>query len=651
VTDVSNPRPRRLDPRVGALAIIAMLAVVSVVAIALLPGGTAPAPSASPSPSSPPPASPSPPPASGVTTVGPTYDTSAARTPTAGGGRRVWYAQGTWWAVLISAPSQSQHIFRLDPVGGAWQDTGMIVDARPDAEVDTVARGDGLYVLSAGSGQRASDAPTFTAFSFDPAIGRYRAAPNMPVVLGTGGVGSLSLAVDPTGTAWVSTLAGGRLLVRRSVQDLIHWSAPVAPTGADPGLGPADVARVVATSDRVAVTWTDVQQGVVLLSWAADASSPSTTWDPPETAGRFALPTRPFLSAVAGDGGRVFVAVTRDGVAADPAVSVLARSPDGSWRDAVAALGRDHATTPVLTTIEPGGDLIVAMTAPSGGGTVWYKRTSQADPRFEGGAGTTLIADPAGPSVADPSAPGQPVDAESGLLVLAADRSVGQYLTGTLSLAATGSGPTPTPSALPSLAPVPRTLADDRFASYTSGDPVPATWSLDVPERGHLGLVAEKDGTVGRVSTTTAAKAVRACRSIAGSDTSVLSIVLVARVQALGRADAPVLLVRGPGFGALDVRIEGTTFSYFDGAKKIQTKVPARLGRWYAFQATVQPDGRSDLTIRADGPKGSPVLNVKGIAPRQAPTSAIDRVCTETSSGRSGLAIDLQSLQVQATDR
>src|SRR3954451_15244456 len=52
---------------------------------------------------------------------------------------KLWFQDGSWWALMYSATAYATTIRRLDPASQTWFDTGTVVDARP------TARGDALW--------------------------------------------------------------------------------------------------------------------------------------------------------------------------------------------------------------------------------------------------------------------------------------------------------------------------------------------------------------------------------------------------------------------------------------------------------------------------------------------------------------------------
>lgn len=187
----------------------------------------------------------------------------------------------------------------------------------------------------------------------------------------------------------------------------------------------------------------------------------------------------------------------------------------------------------------------------------------------------------------------------------------------------------------------------DTFDPWSADDPMPPTWTLVGGDAGLARIVADGDARGLRVATTGDAGSVRACRGFAPLADRPVTVVLRVRTPTRPPTDAPLLMVRGPGFGAVDVRFGATgVFSYVDGAEKVRTTVAYATATWYVAQTTVQPDGSFDLVIRSGTADGPIVIRRSGLSPRETPTGPLDRVCVETARGAAGLALDVDSLVV-----
>lgn len=634
---------RRWRPPFLALAAVAA-AVLSVVVIVALQGGQEPSPSLTPAASPSATGGPVAPPPSGSTSVGPTFDAAAIRAPTARG-RPIWFGQGHWWAILHAGPTSEQRIFRLDPADGRWLDTGTLVDERADAVVATVDLEDGgVAVLSGGRGSTERSALRYQAFAFDPELDRYQLAPDQPVPLSAAGADQLSIARDGLGRLWVAYVEGGRATVR-ATDDGYHWSAPLAPAAIGP-MGPDDALAVVAGGDVVGLVRTDVGESVVTFLPLADPGAADGR--AMEEVVRTTLSRRGHVDAMGLPDGRVVAAFqTGESSVAGagdlaPQILVAIRATDGSWSRAVFSRVRDAHVDPIVAVDLDDGVLYTMATAPATGGTVLYKRTTLDRPVFDPGPGTSFIADAAAPGTEHPVTGSRPVDAASGLVVLAADPDSGRYVTGRLAGPAGGQ-----PAATP-LPTVDQVLVDDTFDPWSPGDTPPSAWELRAGDPGALAIGGDEARTL-VLSTTAADAGARVCRSFAPAAEAPLTVEAVVRAAISETDDASLLQVRGPGFPLVDVRADRNgVFAYFDGPEKTRTEVPFRAGTWYRVRVVVEPSGRWDLEIGPAADPGAVLVSATDLAPREQPTGTADRACVETSSGRVGLVVEVDSLKASA---
>lgn len=386
---------------------------------------------------------------------------------------KLWFAGGSWWAIMIEPASQTFHIRRLDWSTQEWQDTGTVVDDRESAEADVLWDGKKLYVVSAGSAQYRAQAGQLTRYTFDPTAGTWTLDPGFPVPITSRGVSTIVIERDGTGKLWVSYIDAGKLLMNRSTGDDGTWGKPFAlplkdvdPTAAR--------ASLVAAGGRIAVIWSNKAEDALFLATHTDGD-PDDQWNAQRTDVAGANETDDHLNAKVGvvDGDpRIYVAMkTSLDVAPkanpnDAQILVLEIRLDGTVHKYLAGRIRDRHTRPVVLIDQASGMLYLVGTSPSGGGRVYYKRSPLDRIAFSPGRGTQLIASDQDPLINDVTTTKQSVSRESGIVVLAFDRSTGRYLHGTIDLggarwdaksrpADTGPAPTPAPSAStePSVAP------------------------------------------------------------------------------------------------------------------------------------------------------------------------------------------------------
>jgi len=189
---------------------------------------------------------------------------------------KLWFQDGSWWALMYSATAHATTIRRLDPASQTWFDTGTVVDARPTARGDALWDGatHKLYVVSGtavvsefGSPANPDDVAAGSArllrFSYDPLSRTYSLDPGFPVTVHDGSSESVTLAKDSTGELWVTwtQLApdnSNQVYVNHSVGNDTTWGTPfVLPTSAA-SAHYDDISAIVAfQGDKVGVMWSN----------------------------------------------------------------------------------------------------------------------------------------------------------------------------------------------------------------------------------------------------------------------------------------------------------------------------------------------------------------------------------------------------------
>ncbi|HEX5014971.1 MAG TPA: hypothetical protein VFV72_12530 [Candidatus Limnocylindrales bacterium] len=392
----------------------------------------------------------------------PGYD-PAAPAPTADKAQsKLWFAAGSWWAVMIEPTTNTFRIHRLDWKTQEWQDTGTVVDERASTEADVLWDGKKLYVASAGSTPYKNQAGRLSRYSLDPDAGTWTLDKGFPVQITSRGVSTIVVERDTTGTLWVSYIDAGSLLINRSVGGDATWGKPfgLPLEGVDPT---AARASIVAIDGRVAVIWSNKAENALFLATHRDGA-PDDRWEAQRTDVEGANETDDHLNAKVGivDGeARIYVAMkTSLDVAPnvnvnDAQILVLEIRLDGTVHKYLAGRIRDRHTRPVVVIDQTHETLYLVATAPFGGGQVYYKRTPLDRIAFSPGHGTQLIASDADPLINDVTTTKQAVSPESGIVMLAFDRSTGRYLHGVIDLGGARWDAKSRPSDNPGPAPAP----------------------------------------------------------------------------------------------------------------------------------------------------------------------------------------------------
>lgn len=461
---INHPLPERFTRRPLAVAFVVCLAAI---AQTLALGATARAAEAAP-----------------VTYQGQSY-TSATSNPTGDKPQsKLWYQDGAWWALMLSPNDASVHIYEL-MVDHTWRDTGTVVDTRSDSTGDALWNGTFLYVAS----RQASSPLRVSRFSYDTNTRTWAPSSGFPVSVGTGGSESATIAQDTTGTLWVTYTQGKKVLVARTTTDDRIWTAPFSPNVPDVSISSDDISAVISFDGKVGVLWSDQSSQRFGFAIHADGA-PDSQWTS-ETAlsGALLVDDHINLKSLAADTqGRIFAAIKMSqdasGVPTATNVAVLTRSGSGSWSLHPVATVADDLTRPIIMIDETNSELYLFATTSVGGGAINYKKASLSDLAFPPGPGQPFVSWP-NRFLNNASGSKQPVNAGTGLVVLASDPSVRRYFHAELAIQA----PAPPPDVSPPTVPT-----GVRVAAVSSSQ-VDVSWSASEDNVSVAGYRVRRDET------------------------------------------------------------------------------------------------------------------------------------------------------------
>ncbi len=603
--------------------------------------------------------------------VGTTYrDFVRASTPDVGppvsrGQRRLWFAHGRWWGGLSQPSTGHVTIFRLEWDTQRWVDTGVLVDERSNTIQDVVWTGEHAYVVTAGRRESARDAIRVLRYAFDEAADRFELDPNFPIGVGPTGAPAAFIAVDSTGTAWISYTAAGQVWLAHTLGDGARWSAPfplVLPGAIVDGDG---IAAIVAFGPgRIGVMWSNQLADTVSFSTHVDGAPPDA-WSQPEVVvdGIGSSDAHISLVSYPTDGGTGVVAAletsldTGDDVnGLDPLILLAVRADDGSWATHLVSQVRENQGRAVVMVDADAGMFYVAATSPARGGSIVYKRTAIADIRFDTGAGTILMTSAQDASLDDATTTRDPLTSGSGLVMLAADDDTQRYVHGLIDLGAGLPAADPDdPARLdppdPPVDPPPLILVQDDFEPWPVGAADGTGWSVGEGSPSEA-LTIVDDGEGGRalrVEPADDGASVRACRDLSEDPDRQLQVQLRVRASAIGGADTSLIQLRGSGGDAGGVRLSsGGDLAWFDGSEKARSETTTfTLGQWYRVEVTVdQPARTYDFVVKTDG--GDDVLRRDDLTWRSPAVQAIRTICIESTVGTGGQDLDVSEIAVSA---
>lgn len=393
---------------------------------------------------------------------------------------KLWHNDGSWWANMYDAGSGTWHIFRLDRSTESWVDTGVRVDDRRQTLGDTLWDGNKLYIAShwvtvssAGSVHTSiSGRPArLYRYSYDATTKRYSLDAGFPATINNFSSESLTIDKDSTGRLWASwtqvsgsSTAGytSKVYVSYTNGSDLTWSPPATPTGAG-NISPDDISAVVAFAGRrVGVMWSNQLDGTLYWAWRNDTEAVTAWHVGVALRGSKAADDHLNVKALMSDTqGRVYAVIKTSldelsgASASSPQIRLLVFVPGtGSWSSTTFGTLSDCHTRPVLVLDEQNKRVHIFATAPSASGcpfsgaegTIYTKSAPMDDPVFPSGRGTPVLRDASSAHMNNVTSTKQPVNASTGLVVLASNDSTDRYWHADIALAGTPPAPVPVSS-------------------------------------------------------------------------------------------------------------------------------------------------------------------------------------------------------------
>jgi PKD repeat protein len=343
---------------------------------------------------------------------------------------KLWFNDGSWWAVMFDTATDDNHIFRLDRSTQSWLDTGVLVDPRDGSRSDTLWDGEHLYVASHifTNGAALGDGAKVWRYSYSPTTG-YSLDTGFPVAINGMKTETLVMDQDSSGQLWAVWVQAGEVYVNRSLDDDRTWGTPfVLPAAGATGLTADDIASLVAFGGKIGVMWS--HQGDPAFYFATHRDDQDdVTWQPTEAALQGGHLADDHINLKAAADGRVFAAVkTSETTVKSPLNLLLARDPDsGLWSGHIFGTKQDHHTRPIVMLDESNQRVHMFATAPEAGGSIYHKNSPMEPVAFPSGRGKLVLEDSESPDVNDATGSKQSVTLATGLPVLGSDDSTDLY--------------------------------------------------------------------------------------------------------------------------------------------------------------------------------------------------------------------------------
>jgi hypothetical protein len=341
---------------------------------------------------------------------------------------KLWYIDGIWWATLFSPTSSAYTIHRLDIATQTWLDTHVVIDERPQSRQDVLLDGDTLYVLS-----RTSD-PTgenhLLRYVYHPDVQIFVIDPGFPVNIPGAGTESMTIAKDSTGRLWGAFTLNDSVMVTHSLGSDAEWAAPFIVPVADEDPDAAavwfdDIAAIQAIDDGIGVFWSNqlTKEDYFAVHRDGTALDDPSAWHLEIAATGGSIADDHFNLKLASDG-RLFVAVkTSFSSAAATLVGLLVRSPEGSWSELYRVTTAEYSPTRPICLLDETRRRVHVYYSPFEGAI--YTKSSDMDTIafLDDGIGRPFITSGSTGVINNPTGTKQNVDAETGLVVLAASKT------------------------------------------------------------------------------------------------------------------------------------------------------------------------------------------------------------------------------------
>jgi hypothetical protein len=362
---------------------------------------------------------------------------------------KVWFQDGSWYAAMLKTgtpsatgrPNADHYIYRL--TGGTWVPTATLIDDRGTTKLDVVSSGNTLYVAShkyVGNATGVAEIDNgnksrITKFTYDPGTKTYTVAAGFPKVLNDYEMESLSIDVDGSGVLWAAWVQASKVFWQRSIDGGSTWTAPSALTDPQATTSSDDVASVVTFGDRVGIMWSDQAPGHDGFWFASANAGPGANfWTTAEAVYTGVGVGDDHVNLKALDG-QVYAAVkTRTDTGSKPLVVVLHRSTAGVWSSHTAYVGSTNTTRPVIQLDATHQTAQLFVTGPEAaggngeaGGVIYRKSAPLSTLAFGAGLGEQVMSRPGSGHINDVSGTKQPITAQTGVTVIAADNVTARY--------------------------------------------------------------------------------------------------------------------------------------------------------------------------------------------------------------------------------
>jgi hypothetical protein len=386
---------------------------------------------------------------------GDTYAPTSAETQS-----KLWFNDGTWWGILYNTVSGSYEIYRFNWNNNTWSPTGTVVDQRKTTRSDSLWDGAHLYIVSGvRTDSIISDkSAVFKRYSYNAGSKSYSLDGGFPVTVSNTPTYSISLDKDSNGQIWITYIAdngsgASSVYVAHTTTNDSNWVAPyVLPAAGASNLLPEELSSIVAYNQSIGIMWSNKTDHTIYFANHVNGE-PDNVWQvQPALQGHnmadFHLSLKSVRSATSSE---VFAVVktSRNNFPIpnplDPLIVFLQMDRDGNWTGRTFSRVADRHTRPLLMIDEEHRLAYIFATIPyPDGEAIYYKSISldNTSTQFTPGMGIPFIQLSTDHNLNNATSSKQPLNSQTGLLVLAEDGVTTYYVHNTTAL--TGSEPPPT---------------------------------------------------------------------------------------------------------------------------------------------------------------------------------------------------------------
>ena len=354
---------------------------------------------------------------------------------------KLWWNDGTWWAVLFNKTLKSYDLYRLDAT--KWTDTGTAIDDRDNSSADALWDVDTqkLYVAShifSNNGQANSNSSNWGRlyrYSYHSSTKVYSQDSGFPVTITKGKSETLVVAKDSTGELWVTFVQASKVMVNHSNGSDSQWATPfVLPASSKAtSLTSDDESSLISFGgNKLGVMWSNQKAATMYFAVHQDGAA-ATTWQGEETAlgGGVNCSSKcadDHMNLKTDAAGRVYAAIkTSEDNSSDARIRLLVRSTAAKWASHTFATKKYAHTRPIVL-LDPQHDRIYMFaTAPEAGGNIYVKSTDSGNISFNDGLGDIFIDTPQDTKINNSTSTKQNLTGETGMLVMASDDETTHY--------------------------------------------------------------------------------------------------------------------------------------------------------------------------------------------------------------------------------